>query len=59
MGSNSYRVASVYVEDKWVSLSKVKIIRYYYYDNKQAVQFEYEGKIYQSYTEYVDLYEQS
>jgi len=59
MGSNSYKVASVWVKDKWVSLAKVTIIRYYSCDGKKAVQFDYDGELLQSYIEFIDLTSQN
>jgi hypothetical protein len=51
-----FRVASVWVKYGWVSLSKVVIVQWYKDElGIDAVQFEYEGSIYESYIEYVDL----
>jgi hypothetical protein len=59
MGTNSYKVASVWVKDKWVSLAQVTIIRYYSCDDKQAIYFDYDGELLQSYIEFIDLYKQN
>jgi hypothetical protein len=59
MGTNSYKTASVWVKDKWMSLASVTIIRYYTCDGKQAVQFDYDGVLLQSYIEYIDLFKQN
>ena len=49
------KVASVWVKYGWVSLSQVTIIQWYKDDfDISAVQFRYEGEVYESYIEYVD-----
>jgi hypothetical protein len=48
-------LSSVWVGDKWVPLSKVKIIQYYTVSEKRALQFEYEGRVMESYVEFRDI----
>jgi len=45
-------VASVWVNDKWISLTNIEIIQYYVSEGKRALQFRYEGQVMESYVEY-------
>jgi len=55
---NGVKYASVWVEDiqQWVPLGQINIIQKYTHDGKSCAQFEFEGKVLESYIEYKELY---
>lgn len=54
---NGLKTACVWVEEinQWVTLSKVDIIQFYQHEGNSAVQFKYNGKVFESYIEYKEL----
>ena len=53
---NGLKVASVWTDYDWVPMSHIRIIQYYKDEfGIRAVQFSYEGSVYESYIEYVEL----
>jgi hypothetical protein len=55
MSSNTYKIACVWVKDRWLSIAKISIMRYYKSNTKTAVQFSYHGTVYESYIEFIDI----
>jgi hypothetical protein len=54
---NGARIASVWVEDikQWVPMSHINVLQWYTHEGKSCVQFSFDGKVQESYVEYVEL----